>query len=153
MASSPSDSSPVLPILLIEDNPGDARLVEETLSNPKQAEALHKVSTGDAALDFLHQRGEHDDAPRPRLILLDWHLPDTEGEEILSELNKGPELRQIPVIVLTGSQSEQDVRDAYANQANACITKASGPDELTSTIEAFEEFWLSAARLPSFEDE
>lgn len=153
MDPSSSDSDRVLPILLIEDNPGDARLVEETLSDPKQAEALHNVSTGDAALDFLHQRGEYDDTPLPRLILLDWHLPDTEGEEMLSELNKSPEIRQIPVIVLTGSQSEQDVRDAYANQANACITKASGPEELASTIEAFEEFWLSAARLPSFDDE
>lgn len=135
-------------LLLVEDNPGDARLIEEAFS-PALADRLRVVSTGDEALDFVNQRGEYVDARRPDLILLDWHLPGMDGGNVLAELNADSNHRRIPVIVLTGSESEQEVRDAYAKKANACINKTAEPDELEETLRVFENFWLSAVRLPS----
>ncbi|WP_290815382.1 response regulator [Halovivax sp.] len=143
----PRRSSPARTLLLVEDNPGDARLIEEAFS-PAVAEGLRVVSNGDEALDFVNRRGEYEGARPPDLILLDWHLPGTDGEEVLAELNAHPNHGHVPVIVLTGSQSEREVRDSYVKNANACITKAADPDELEETLRAFEEFWLSAARLP-----
>ncbi len=134
-------------VLLVDDNPGDARLIREALS-PSLAEGLHVVHTGDQALDFVNQRSEYEDAPPPDVILLDWHLPCTTGEDVLAELNSDPQHDHIPIIVLTGSQSEAEIRSSYRQNANACITKDASPDELEETLRAFEEFWLSAARLP-----
>ncbi|SDR19536.1 response regulator [Natronobacterium texcoconense] len=135
-------------ILLVEDNPGDARLVEEALSDPVRADTLHTVHTGSEALDFVDQRDEYADAPAPDLVLLDWHLPGKGGKGILTELNDDPNHDHIPVIVLTGSQSDREVREAYELNANACLSKNSSPDEFEETLRAFEDFWLSAARLP-----
>lgn len=140
-------------LLLIEDNPGDARLIKEAFSDSAVADKLHIVSTGSDALDFVHQRGEHSDAPLPDLILLDWHLPGMDSADVLAELNNDPDLDHIPVIILTGSQSEQEIRDSYKQNANACITKEANPAELEETLEAFEKFWFSAARLPCAEED
>lgn len=145
-ASSARERAPTL--LLAEDNPGDARLVKEALGDARLAEALRVVSTGGDALDFVHQRGDYAGAPRPNLILLDWNLPGTSGEEVLEELNDDPDLDHIPVVVLTGSQARSDVVAAYSKHANACLTKAADPDEYIEAIRAFEAFWLSTARLP-----
>lgn len=134
-------------ILLIEDNPGDARLIEEAF-DPALAEGLYVVSNGAEGLDFVTQCGQYADAPRPDLILLDWHLPDTNGEDVLAELKGDPEHDHIPVIVLTGARSESTVLESYKRDANACITKTSDPEELEETLRALEDFWLSTARLP-----
>lgn len=134
-------------LLLVEDNPGDARLIEEAFS-PALTDRLHVVSMGEEAIDFVHQRGEYVDASRPDLILLDWHLPDMGGDEVLAELNANSNHDHIPVIVLTGTQSEQEVCDAYTKNANACINKTAELDELKETVRAFENFWFTAARLP-----
>lgn len=138
-------------ILVVEDNPADARLVTEACS-AALAVGVHTVRTGTEALDFVNQRGEYTDAPRPDLVLLDWHLPGKGGKEVLAALNGDPNHDDIPVIVVTGSQSEAEIRTAYKPNANACITKDAAPDELETTLEAFEDFWLSAARLPRVED-
>lgn len=148
MSDLPSDPGHSRDILLVEDNPGDARLVSEALSETGSALTLHTVSDGDEALDFVHQRGEYADAPRPDLVLLDWNLPGTTGADVLEELNGTPALRRIPVVVLTGSQAESDVVTAYANRANACLTKSGDPETYMNTIRVFEEFWLSVAELP-----
>lgn len=140
-------------LLLVEDNPGDARLVEEAFKRISDAVSSHTVSTGEQALDFVNQRGEHADAPRPDIILLDWNLPRTSGEEVLAELCSDPKHATIPVIVLTGSQSGRDVCNAYEQHANACLTKPVGPDDFEATIRAFAEFWLSIARLPPAPEE
>lgn len=126
-------------LLLVEDNPGDARLIREAFS-PAVADRLRVVSTGDEAVDFVNQRGEYTEAPRPDLILLDWHLPGMNGEEVLAELKSDSNNNHIPVIVLTGSQSKQEVRNAYANHANACITKTADPDELKETLRVSRTF-------------
>ena len=153
MARSSTERKQSRTLLLIEDNPGDARLLKEAFSDPALTDALRIVSTGADALDFVHQRGEYSDAPLPDLILLDWNLPGMDGADVLAELNGDPDLNHVPVIVLTGSQAEQDIRDSYQQNANACITKEASPAELEETIRAFEKFWFSAARLPSSEQD
>lgn len=123
--------------------------MKEAFSETQYADALRVVSDGDEALDYVYQRGEYTDARQPDLILLDWNLPGTSGEEVLTELKDDQNRKHIPVIVLTGSQSERVIIQSYTNHANACITKPSDPDELIDAIRVFKKFWLTVARLPN----
>lgn len=147
-----SESSPAADrapdLLLVEDNPGDARLVEEVVGSDQSTEELHVVSDGDEALDFVYQRGDHADAPLPNLVLLDWNLPGTDGEEVLTELKADSDLEHVPVVVITGSEFEREIAKAYQQQANACITKSGGSDAYMETLRLFRDFWLSCTRLP-----
>jgi CheY-like chemotaxis protein len=135
-------------ILLVEDNPGDVRLTEEAFSEGNIRNTLHVATDGVEALDFLYQRGEHADAPRPDVILLDLNLPRKNGDEILAEIDDDPDLTSIPVIVLTSSEAEEDVAKSYELQANAYLTKPVDPDEFIETIRSFQTFWLEVVRLP-----
>ncbi|MFC6716457.1 response regulator [Natrialbaceae archaeon GCM10025810] len=153
-------------ILLVEDNPGDVRLVREALSesgpgrdhdhgglNGDGAEhELHVVSNGAGALEFCFRRGDHADAPRPTIVLLDLNLPRTGGQAVLAELKADPLLRRIPVIVWTSSNVDADVVDAYENRANAFIWKPTDPLEFIEAIRALERFWLSTATLTAIVD-
>lgn len=146
-----SDSSPgpgAPNILLIEDNPGDVRLIEEGCENADVDVHLHATTDGTEALDFLYQRGEYADAPHPDLVVLDWHLPGKSSEKVLEEIKTESDLASIPVIVYSGSSSEQAVEKAYSLHANACISKPDGPDELIDKIHAVRDFWLDTADLP-----
>lgn len=136
-------------LVLVEDNPGDVRLVEEAFKDAHLVNTLHVVTDGDEALDFIYQRDEYTDAPRPDLVLLDWNLPHTSGEEVLAELKGDEALRSIPVIVLTGSQAQEDVSKSYDLQANAYVTKPVDPGEFIDVVCSFEEFWLKLVRLPA----
>lgn len=138
---------PVEP-LLVEDNPGDARLVEEAFEEARLVNPLHVVTDGDEALDFVYQRGEYADAPRPDLILLDWYLSRTNGEDVLAEVKSDPDLKTIPVIVLTGSEAHTDQVKSYELQANAYVTKPVEPEKFIDTICSIREFWLNIVRLP-----
>lgn len=139
-------------VLLVEDNPGDVRLTQEAFRQGDVACTLHVVDDGVEALDFCYQRGDHADAPRPDIILLDLNLPRKDGREVLAALKDHPELRRIPVIVLTSSAARADVTESYNHSANAYLTKPVDPEEFIDTIEAFSEFWLSTARLPNRAD-
>lgn len=139
-------------VLLVEDNPGDVRLTQEAFRQGDAACTLHVVDDGVEALDFCYQRGDHADAPRPDIILLDLNLPRKDGREVLAALKEHPELRRIPVIVLTSSAARADVTESYDHSANAYLTKPVDPEEFIGTIEAFTEFWLSTARLPNRAD-
>lgn len=142
----PTDSAD---ILLVEDNPGDIRLTEEAFRESRIANTLYVVTDGVEALDFLHQRGEYADAPRPDIILLDLNLPRKNGDEVLEDLHeKSPSLARIPVIILTSSQAEEDIARSYELQANAYMTKPVDPAEFIETIQKFESFWLEVVRLP-----
>lgn len=141
-----------LSILYIEDNPGDARLAEEAFSGAEVLGELHIVSTGEEALEYVHQRGEHSDARKPDFIFLDWHLPNTSGEEVLVELKSNENLKHIPVIVLTGTSSDAVIENAYTNFANACIPKPDGLEELMDMVRVTKEFWLETARLPNLKE-
>ncbi len=135
-------------IFLIEDNPGDARLVKEAMSDEIK-DAVSVVHTGEEAIDSLHQRQANTNQSLPAVILLDWNLPDISGKEILSQLKTDPDYSPIPVIVLTGSASDRSLTDIYRAEANACISKPASPEEFDYVFDAFEDFWLTAVELPS----
>lgn len=140
-------------ILLVEPNPGDARLFTESFADASIASDVHTVTDGKAALEVVHQRGEYADTPRPDLILLDFQLPGTSGEAVLSELKSDPSLRSIPVIVLTSSDSEEDIARSYDLHANAYLQKPVDPEEFVDLVRSFEEFWLTFVRLPGDSDD
>ena len=136
-------------VLLAEDNHGDIHLIEQTFEERGLPADLYAVQTGRAALDWLYQRGEFTDAPRPEFVLLDLNLPGIGGQTVLKEIKSDSGLKRIPVIVLTGSESETDVTEAYGAGANACLRKPVDPTEFADRIQAVVEFWQSAAVLPS----
>ncbi len=138
-------------VLLVEDNPGDVRLVQEAFEGATVESRLHVVPDGAAALSFLRQEGDYAEAPRPDIVLLDLNLPRRNGEEVLAELNEDPTLGRIPVIVLTSSEDDDDVEGAYEQRANAYLTKPVDPGSFIELVELVQEFWLSAARLPPTE--
>lgn len=146
-----TDHEPI-DILLVEDNPGDARLTQEALGEGHLENTLHTVSDGVTALDFLYQRGDYADAPRPELILLDLNLPRKNGDEVLKEVKDDHDLRRIPIIILTSSESEEDVVNSYGHYANAYLTKPVDPFEFIEIIKKFEEFWFSIVRLPDSDE-
>jgi CheY-like chemotaxis protein len=143
-----ADAHREVTILLVEDNPGDVRLTVEALREGKIANSLHVAPDGDAAMDFVHQRGAYRDAPRPDLILLDLNLPRKDGREVLEELKSDPELHRIPVIVLTTSNSEADVLRSYDLHANCYVSKPIGYDDFMSAVRSMENFWLKIVLLP-----
>ena len=136
-------------ILLVEDNPGDIRLTKEAFKDGNFTNTLHVVEDGVEALDFCFQRGDYADAHRPDIILLDLNLPRKNGDEVLQEIRKEPDLRSIPVIILTSSEAHKDVVQSYEFCANAYITKPVDPTEFVEIAQSLQEFWLSIVRLPN----
>ena len=131
-------------ILIVEDNPGDARLAVEALSEGKITNNISVVQDGIEAISFLKQ----EDTPRPDLIFLDLNLPKMNGKDVLSIIKKDPDLKRIPVIILTTSDSDKDILATYELQANCYITKPVGFDKFIDVIQSVENFWLSVVKLP-----
>lgn len=136
-------------ILLVEDNPGDAELTREALADAKIANTLSVVVDGEEAMDFLHTRGPHADVDRPDVVLLDLNLPKMDGREVLAAIKGDPELRRLPVIVMTTSAADDDIARAYDDHANAYIQKPIDFDEFIRTVRSVENFWLSIVKLPT----
>lgn len=136
-------------ILLVEDNPGDVDLTLEALEEAKLRNNVHVAEDGVVALEFLRREGRHSQAPTPDLILLDLNMPRKDGREVLQEIKEDPDLKRIPVVVLTTSEAEQDILDAYEYRANAYIVKPVDLDQFLGTIRTLEDFWLTVVRLPS----
>ena len=136
-------------ILLAEDNPGDARLVEEALKENKLTNTLNVVHDGVEAMAYLRREGKHADAPKPDLILLDLNMPRKDGREVLAEIKQDETLRRIPVVVLTSSESEQDLLTSYDLHVNAYVTKPLNLDRFIEVVKALENFWLCIVKLPS----
>lgn len=141
-------------ILLVEDNPGDARLAMEAFRNgeAKYKNRLHLVEDGVEAMRFLRREDGYSDAPRPNIVLLDLNLPRKDGREVLEEIKTDPKLKLIPVIVMTTSQAEQDIIESYELQANAYITKPLNFGKFMDVAESTKSFWFSSAELPPSED-
>lgn len=135
-------------ILLVEDNEGDARLAIEALKEGKVCNNLYHVKDGVEALAFLNQQEEYADMPPPDLILLDLNLPRKDGREVLAEIKEDPNLRHIPVVVLTTSQAEQDLVETYDLHANAFVTKPLDLERFIEVVQAIEEFWFTIVKLP-----
>jgi len=136
-------------ILLVEDNPGDSRLAIEALKESKLRNNLHIVTDGIEAMDFLFRRGKHTQVPRPDLILLDLNLPKKDGREVLAEIKSDPDLKRIPVVILTISKAEEDVLKSYNLHANCFITKPLDLSQFVTVVKSIEDFWLTIVKLPS----
>jgi chemotaxis family two-component system response regulator Rcp1 len=134
-------------ILLVEDSAADIRLTIEAL---KEANARNNVSVavdGVDAMDFLHRRGKHTNAPAPDLILLDLNLPKKDGREVLEEIKHDEAFRVIPVVILTTSQSEEDIVQSYQLNANAYVAKPAELDQFLAAVKSIERFWLEVVKL------
>ena len=135
-------------ILLVEDNPGDARLAAEALKENKVRNNLYHVKDGVEAMDFLHRRGDYDGVPMPDLILLDLNLPRKDGREVLEEIKEDSALRSIPVVILTTSSAERDLVQTYDLHANAYVIKPIDLDQFIEVVRAIESFWFTIVKLP-----
>jgi chemotaxis family two-component system response regulator Rcp1 len=135
-------------ILLIEDNLGDVRLTMEALKEGKVSNNLSVAKDGVEAIAFLRQEDKYADAPRPDLILLDLNLPRKDGREVLAEIKQDPDLKRIPVVILTTSQAEQDILKTYDLYANCYITKPVDLEQFITVVSSIETFWLSIVKLP-----
>lgn len=140
---------PRFEVLLVEDNPGDVFLTQEAFREGQARLRLSVVGDGEEAMLYLRRQGPFEDAPRPDLVLMDLNLPKKDGRELLAELKQDSDLRQIPVIILTTSESQQDVWRAYKLHANCYLTKPLEVDSFLQKIKSIEDFWLTVARLPS----
>lgn len=138
-------------ILLVEDNPGDIRLTQEALREGKVNNEMFIATNGLEALDFLGQKGQYVDAPRPDVILLDLNLPLMNGAEILANIKADSHLKRIPVIVLTTSEDERDILKSYDLHANAYVTKPVDLERFIEIIGQIEGFWLTIVKLPPTE--
>ncbi|MFI5630143.1 response regulator [Streptomyces sp. NPDC051664] len=143
-------NTPVQPIevLLVEDDPGDELMTREAFADNKIRNTLHVARDGQEALDFLYRRGDHSDAPRPDLILLDLNLPRYDGRQVLEKIKSDPELALIPVVVLTTSSAEEDILRSYKLHANAYVTKPVDLDQFISAVRQIDEFFVTVVRLP-----
>ena len=139
---------PTIKILICEDNPGDVYIINSVLANSSSDYDLHHVSNGEAALEYLHKKGEYQNRLRPDLILLDLNLPQIHGFEILEEIKSDPDLKTIPVIVLTSSKSEQDVVRSYELYCSCFVTKPFDFNDFTNAMKDIEKFWLNLVQLP-----
>ncbi|GAA1969810.1 response regulator [Isoptericola halotolerans] len=135
-------------VLLVEDDPGDVLMTREAFAEHKVANRLSVVSDGVSAMEFLRREGDHAEAPRPDLVLLDLNLPRMDGREVLALVKEDPVLKHIPVVVLTTSEAEEDVLRSYALHANAYVTKPVDFERFIDVVQQIDDFFLSVVRLP-----
>ena len=135
-------------ILLIEDNPGDARLAQEALKDARVHNNLCRVQDGVEAMAFLRREGRFSEAVRPDLILLDLNLPKKDGREVLAEIKIDEDLKNIPVVILSVSKDEEDVINCYRLHANCYITKPIDLDRFFEVVQSIQDFWLNTVILP-----
>ena len=136
-------------ILLVEDNPGDVRLVKEVMKDAKVANSLHVAEDGEEAMAMLRREGKYSGSVRPDLILLDLNLPGKDGREVLREIKTDENLRRIPVVVLTTSSAEEDIIRSYSDYANSYITKPINLNQFINVVKSIENFWLTIVKLPN----
>jgi CheY-like chemotaxis protein len=138
----------VVDVLLVEDDAGDVLMTREAFEHYKIRNELHVVTDGEQALQFVRRQGEFAGAPRPGLIMLDLNLPRRDGLEVLAELKADPELRVIPVVILTTSQAEEDIVRSYALHANAYVTKPVDFERFIEVVRQIDNFFITVVKLP-----
>lgn len=143
-----NSNAPAIQVLLVEDNPGDVRLTQEAFRDAKVHLEMHVAVDGVEAMEFLFQEGKYADAPRPDLILLDLNLPRKDGREVLKEIKEHPNLKSIPVVILTTSASDVDIEGSYLLHANCYISKPVDLEGFLTVVRSIDDFWLSVVRLP-----
>lgn len=137
-----------LEILLVEDNPGDIRLLSDFMKRSKVPNNVNSVENGAQALDYLHKTGKYSNAAMPHLIILDLNMPIKGGREVLAEVKEDPALKHIPIIVLTTSDAPLDINNSYLLHANCYLTKPADLDQFYHMVSAIEEFWMTMAKIP-----
>jgi CheY-like chemotaxis protein len=147
-----AEPSRLYEILVVEDNPGDARLLQEALREGTIRNQMNVLEDGEEALQYLHQLGKFSKAPRPDLIFLDLNLPRKDGRELLAEIKSNTKLKQIPIVVLSTSDAEHDVIRAYNLHANCYLRKPVDLEAFFHTVKACQSYWLGLVRLPSGRD-
>jgi CheY-like chemotaxis protein len=135
-------------VLLVEDNPGDAQLTRMALGDGKMCINLSLAEDGVEALEFLRRQGKYANAPHPDLILLDLNLPKKDGREVLADIRSDPALKRIPVVILTTSESDADILQAYNLAANCYITKPVDFEQFVKIVKSIEDFWFTIVKLP-----
>ncbi|ASW56746.1 response regulator [Plantactinospora sp. KBS50] len=146
--TAPADGRSPIEVLLVEDDPGDVLMTQEAFEEHKLRNRLTVVSDGDEALAYLRQQGQYAEASPPDLILLDLNLPRRDGREVLEEIKKDELLRQIPVVVLTTSQADEDILRSYRLHANAYVTKPVDFERFIAVVRQIDEFFVSVVKLP-----
>jgi len=144
-----ADRGEPIEILLVEDNPDDADLTIDALRNGRVRNRITHVEDGVEAISFLRRQGSHANAPRPDLILLDLNLPRKSGREVLAEVKLDPDLRRIPVVIMTSSDDEKDILAAYNLYVNCYVTKPVDLDQFIGVVKSIEQFWFSVVKLPA----
>jgi CheY-like chemotaxis protein len=143
----PAHATPI-EVLLVEDDPGDVLMTKEAFEEHKIGNKLNVVSDGVEALAYLRQEPPYTDAVRPDLILLDLNLPRRDGREVLQEIKCDESLRQIPVVVLTTSQLDEDILRSYQLHANAYVTKPVDFEQFITVVRQIDDFFVSVVKLP-----
>ncbi len=145
-------SAKSIEILLVEDSPADVLIAREALHEAKIINTIHVAEDGEEAMDFLHKRGKFASVPRPDLILLDLNLPRKNGREVLEEIKANPDLKSIPVVVLTTSSAEEDILRSYNLHANCYVVKPVEFNNFVKAVQSIRHFWFSVVSLPHRED-
>lgn len=146
--SNASQTKPI-DILLVEDNPGDIRLTKEAFKDGRIKNELNVVMDGEEAILYLKKKEKYINATTPDIILLDLNLPKKDGREVLAEIKSDPELKCIPVIILTTSSAQSDILNTYSHHANCYIMKPVDFNQFINVIRTIENFWLTIVKLPS----
>jgi CheY-like chemotaxis protein len=139
----------VIEVLLVEDDPGDVLMTREAFEDYKVGNQLHVVNDGTEAMAFLRREGDHSQAPRPDLVLLDLNLPRMDGREVLQAIKSDPDLASIPVVILTTSEAEEDVLRSYSLHANAYVTKPVDFERFIQVVRQIDDFFVTVVRLPT----
>jgi CheY-like chemotaxis protein len=139
---------PAKEVLLVEDNPGDIRLMREAFRETNASIRLHVAYDGAEAIAFLKRKPPHTDAPRPGIILLDLRLPKMDGQDVLAHIKQDESLRSIPTVIVSASESEADISKSYQLHANCYLTKSTQLDAVESLVMSINDFWLKRAKLP-----
>jgi CheY-like chemotaxis protein len=149
MTDAPYAPAPTpIEVLLVEDDPGDVLMTQEAFEEHKVRNNLAVVNDGSEAIAYMRREGQYADAPRPDLVLLDLNLPRRDGREVLAEIKNDPDLRQIPVVVLTTSQADEDILRSYQLHANAYVTKPVDFERFISVVRQIDEFFVTVVKLP-----
>lgn len=148
MSTATQSNPKAIDILLIEDDEGDVLLTQKALSNGKLYNSLSVAKDGVEAMAFLQREGEHTDAKRPDLILLDLNMPRMDGRETLAQIKQDENLRSIPVVILTTSDSDRDILKSYDLQASCYITKPVDLEQFVYVVQAIKDFWFTVVKLP-----
>jgi CheY-like chemotaxis protein len=144
----PAPAPTPIEVLLVEDDPGDVLMTQEAFEEHKVRNNLAVVNDGTEAIAYLRREGQYADVARPDLVLLDLNLPRRDGREVLAEIKSDPDLRQIPVVVLTTSQADEDIVRSYQLHANAYVTKPVDFDRFIAVVRQIDEFFVSVVKLP-----